>query len=131
MPFPETGRLGEAWGPQGGHNVKNSPLQMPLAVCMTTGEKQVEFQGKVWPGDINLGPISLKMLFKATEKDEITKGESVNTEEVPRLGSGIQHLSRGQGEEGPFFQNTETFSTPKGCLLFKRCPKTYRFSHIS
>lgn len=47
------------WGPQGGYNVKNSPLEMPLAIHVTTGGKQVEFQGKAWPGDINLGPISL------------------------------------------------------------------------
>lgn len=54
-------RLREAWtgGLWGGCNVKNSQLEMPLDIHVTNGEKQVEFQGKVWPGVINLGPISV------------------------------------------------------------------------
>lgn len=71
------------------------------------------------------------MLFRVKELNEITEGESVNTEEVLRLGSGFQHLSGGQGEEEPCFQKTETSSTPKGYVRFARSPAAYRFFHIS
>lgn len=55
------GQLGEAWtgGRWGRCHVKNSQRQVPLGIHMSMAGKQVELQGKVWPGDINLGPISL------------------------------------------------------------------------
>lgn len=89
-----------------------------------TGEEQVGLQDEVRSSVINLRRIRLQMLFKATEPNELTQGKSVNTDKVPGLGLWIQHRSGGHQEEEPFFQNMETFPIPKGCLCFKRYPRT-------
>lgn len=61
VPFTETARLGEACAGGIGEGTVSRFLSLQCLVHthMTMGGKQVEFQGKVRPRDINLGPISL------------------------------------------------------------------------
>lgn len=59
VPFTARERCREAWTGGVGEGAMSRILRDAIRHALTNGETQVGFQGKVWPGVINLGPISV------------------------------------------------------------------------